>query len=88
MQGSGLETNLLSRKTNEHQAAKPEFQNSRVALNPVLTCSGERARKMVQTAHKIIQKGAFCVGIGSFYCKKRILVPMSYIDIYNLDPGL
>ena len=47
-------------------------------LNRVLTLAVARSRRELSESSGIIEKGAICVELWSFYCKKRISVPMSY----------
>ena len=56
---------------------------SQKALNRVLTPAVDRSRRELSESSGIIEKGAFCVELWSFYCKKRISVPMSYITFLH-----
>ena len=49
------------------------------ALNVVLICSGEWARRELLIPWVKSKKGPLGVELWSFYCSKRISVPMSYI---------
>ena len=49
------------------------------ALNLDLTLSDDGKCPALLKSSGIIDLGAFCVELWSFYCSKRILVPMSYI---------
>ena len=46
-----------------------------------MTPAVDRSRRELSESSGIIEKGAFCVELWSFYCKKRISVPMSYIVV-------
>ena len=54
-------------------------KKSQKALNHDLRPELESRGKMLQIPLKIMDLGAFCVEQWSFYCRKRILAPMSYI---------
>ena len=58
-----------------------------IALNRVLTPAVPRSRRELSESSGIIEKGAFCVELWSFYCKKRISVPMSYITFFENVAG-
>ena len=54
---------------------------SQKALNLYLTPAVDRSRRELSESSGIIEKGAICVELWLFYCKKRISVPMSYIVV-------
>ena len=58
-------------------------KKSQSALNHVLIGQNDRSRCADFAGIFIIEKGAFCVELRSFYCSKRILVPMSYISLWE-----
>ena len=60
---------------------------SQMALNHDLRPELESRGKMLQIPLKIVDLGAFCVELRPVYCRKRILVPMSYIMFYKLVVG-
>ena len=51
----------------------------KMTLNPVLTLPDCRSRSQLSESGLRSQKGPLGVELCSFYCRKRILVPMSYI---------
>ena len=55
-----------------------------IALNLVLTLAVARSRRELSESSGIIEKGAICVELGSFYWKKRILVRMQGIVFRDL----
>ena len=55
------------------------FTIFKIALNRVLTLPDCRSRRQLSESVFRSQKGPFGVELWSFYCKKRISVPMSYI---------
>ena len=66
----------------EIQAAEPEFLIFRIAQNGLKPCSGERARKMLPIALKIMEKGALSVELWRFEVEIQISAPMSYITSF------
>ena len=52
---------------------------SQKGLNHDLRPELETRGKMLQIPLKIMDLGAFCVELWSFYSRKRLFVPMSYI---------
>ena len=58
-----------------------------IASNRVLTPAVARSRRELSESSGIIEKGAICVELWSFYCKKRISVPMSYIVVLERVGG-
>ena len=53
------------------------------ALNLDLTRSNARSRQGDAASIFFMVVGAFCVELWSFYCRKRISVPMSYISFWK-----
>ena len=53
------------------------------ALNLDLTLSDDGECPALLKSSGIIDLGAFCVELWSFYCSKRISVPMSYISFWE-----
>ena len=51
------------------------------ALNLDLTLSDDGKCPALLKSSRIIDLGAFCVELRLFYCRERILVPMSYISV-------
>ena len=82
-------TQLPSGRQKVHEQCKLQIQGrmqifekmSQKALNRVLTPAVDRSRRELSESSGIIPKCAFCVELWSFYCKKRISVPMSYIVV-------
>ena len=58
---------------------------SQKALNHDLRLALESRGKMLQIPLKIMDLGAFCVELRPFYCRKRILAPMSYISFWDFQ---
>ena len=58
---------------------------SQKALNHDLRLELESRGKMLQIPLKIMDLGAFCVELRPFYCRKRILVPMPYISLWDFQ---
>ena len=56
---------------------------SQNALNRVLMPAQECRGQMLQIPLKIMDLGALCVELRPIYCSKRILVPMSYIWVWE-----
>ena len=54
-------------------------KSSQEALNHVLIGETDRSRCADFAGSFIIEKSVFCVELRSFYCSKRMSVPMSYI---------
>ena len=52
-------------------------------LNLDLTLPDDGECPALLISSGIIDLGAFCVELWSFYCSKRILVPMSYISLWD-----
>ena len=55
------------------------FNFLKIALNRLEPLPKDASRRELFESVSRSKKGSFCVGIGQFYCNKRILVPMSYI---------
>ena len=55
-------------------------ENPRKALNHDLTLPLQSTRRELPESSGILEKGLICVELWSFYCSKRISVPMSYIS--------
>ena len=53
---------------------------SQKALNHDLTLPLQSTRRELPESSGILEKGLICVELWSFYCSKRISVPMSYIS--------
>ena len=65
---------------------RPRNQNftiKKLALNRVLTLADCRSRRPLSESVFRSQKGPLGVELWSFYCKKRILAPMSYITFLH-----
>ena len=50
------------------------------AFNRDLTLPSHSTRRELPESSGILKKGLICVELRSFYCRKKILVPMSYIS--------
>ena len=59
------------------------FTILKIALNRLKPLPDDASRRELLISWFKSPKGAFCVGIWQFYCKKRILVPMSYITFLH-----
>ena len=56
----------------------------RKALNHDLTLPLQSTRRELPESSGILEKGLICVELWSFYCSKRISVPMSYISSWDI----
>ena len=56
----------------------------KMTLNRGLTLPDCRSRSQLSESGLRSQKGPLCAALWSFYCRKRILVPMSYISFWEL----
>ena len=74
---------ILCMYFDEAQDAKPEFRFFKIALNRVLTLPDCRSRRQLSESVFRSQKSPLGVELWSFYCKKRISVPMSYITFLH-----
>ena len=69
----------------------PQNQNFdflKIVLNRLEPLPKDASRRELFESVSRSKKGSFCVGIGQFYCNKRILVPMSYIAFVQNILGL
>ena len=55
----------------------------KIALNLVLTLPDDGKCPALLISSRIIDLGAFCVELWSFFVSKRISVPMSYISLWE-----
>ena len=54
------------------------------ALNRVLTLKSSGGGPELPESSGILEKGLICVELRPFYCRERILVPMSYISCLDI----
>ena len=72
------------RKIHEKQHLRiQEGHFLKIALNLDLILSDDGKCPALLKSSRIIDLGAFCVELWSFYCSKRISVPMSYISFWE-----
>ena len=64
------------------------FTVKKITLNRVLTLADCRSRRPLSESVFRSQKGPLGVELWSFYCKKRISVPMSYITFLHSSISL
>ena len=57
---------------------------SQKALNRVLTLKSSGGDPPPLESSGLLEKGWICVELWSFYCSKRISVPMSYISSWDI----
>ena len=57
---------------------------SQKALNRVLTLKSSGGGPALPESSGILEKGWICVELWSFYCSKRISVPMLYISSWDI----
>ena len=57
---------------------------SQKALNRVLTLKSSGGGPELPESSGILEKGLICVELRPFYCRERILVPMSYISCLDI----
>ena len=82
--GRGLGHFCYNMKTKIHEN-KSFKKISQKALNHDLTLPSDSTRRDLPESSGILEKGLICVELRSFYCRKRILVPMSYISWLDIN---
>ena len=84
--GRGLGHFCYNMKTKIHE--KQNFKKiSQKALNHDLTLPSDSTRRELPESSRILENGLICVELWQFYCRERILVPMSSIICWEPRKG-